>query len=168
MKDRPKLPLPYRGVISPERVLEGAELIDRNSRELLKDAKLLYKLGRYPRAVSLAVLALEEHIKKAYLLSYGIVQHDPEMRKWFWQHRNHKLKSSALVLRMNFFDQISDEEAPALADSFGKHADFMKQAGLYVDAYEFEGVPLSPLCAPKDTRSRLVQLFIKQFLSEGG
>lgn len=140
MKDRPKLPSPYRGEISPERVLEGVELIDRNSRELLKDAKLLYKLGRYPRAVSLAVLALEEHTKKAFLLCYGVVQHDPEKRKWFWrQYRNHKLKSSALMMRMNVFGHVSDERAPSLADSFGKHADFIKQVGLYADVYEFEG-----------------------------
>lgn len=89
---------PYRGDIPAEQIVRGMEAIDRNSREILDDAKLLLENGRYARALALSVIALEESAKKSTLLALYAVQADGKLRKRVWQeYRSHPSKASFIV-----------------------------------------------------------------------
>ena len=135
-----EIPAPYRGNMSVSDILDGMERIDQNAADLLEDARLMFDNGRYPRAASLAVLALEEHAKRSLLVVYRLISEDPKLRKRFWrEYRDHKAKSSFLVRRLNFFGRVSDEREPELTRSFGEWADFVKQCGFYADCYQDGG-----------------------------
>ncbi len=130
----------YRGEMSDAEVLNAIECIYRNSRELLEDATLLFDNRRYARAVSLAILAVEERIKSLWLISYYKDQHDPEHHKEFWaKYRSHTKKMEhyygSLSLRITSTEEISEDEAKLRAAD----RNIIKQSGLYADCYEAEG-----------------------------
>jgi AbiV family abortive infection protein len=128
---------PYRGDIPAEQIVRGMEVIDGNSRELLDDAKLLLENGRYARALSLSVIALEESAKKSLLYALYAVQDDKELRKEFWrEYRSHTLKSGYLVRREAVRGAFEGQNIEEKAQRIGKIMDLFKQLGLYADSYE--------------------------------
>jgi AbiV family abortive infection protein len=128
---------PYRGYIPAEQIVRGMEVIDRNSREILDDAKLLLENGRYARALSLSVIALEESAKKSELLALYAVQANGKLRKRFWQeYRSHTSKSSFLVRREAIRGAFEGQSIEQKAERIGKIMDLYKQLGFYADSYE--------------------------------
>jgi AbiV family abortive infection protein len=128
---------PYRGEIPAEQIVRGMEVIDRNSREILDDAKLLLENGRYARALSLSVVALEESVKKSLLLALYAVQANGKLRKELWQaYRSHTLKASYLVRRAAVRGAFEGQNIEEKAQRMGKILDVYKQLGLYSDSYE--------------------------------
>lgn len=128
---------PYRGDIPAEQVVRGMELIDRNSREIIEDAKLLLENGRYARAVALSVTALEESAKKSALVSLYAVQANGKLRKRVWQeYRSHTSKASFIVRRPAFLGAFEGQNIEEKAQRMGKIMDLYKQLGLYADSYE--------------------------------
>jgi len=128
---------PYRGDIPAEQIVRGMEVIDRNSREILDDAKLLLEHGRYARALSLSVIAYEESVKKAALLSLYAVQANDKLRKKFWQeYRSHTTKSSFLVRRAAVRGAFEGQNIEEKSQRIGKIMDLYKQLGFYADSYE--------------------------------
>lgn len=130
---------PYRGDIPAEQIVRGMELIDRNSREILDDARLLLENGRNARALALAVIALEESAKKSALLILYAVQANSELRKKIWrEYRSHTSKASFLVRRPALRGAFEGQNIEEKAQRMGKIMDLYKQLGLYADSYEFD------------------------------
>lgn len=130
---------PYRDDIPAEQIVRGMEAIDRNSREILDDAKLLLENGRYARALSLSVIALEESAKKSALLAMYAVQANGKLRKKVWQeYRSHTSKASFLVRREAVRGAFEGQNIEEKAQRMGKIMDLYKQLGLYADSYETE------------------------------
>ena len=50
----------YRGQLSASQAAEGINSAIHNAKRLADDAEFLLKNGRYPSAVSLAILSIEE------------------------------------------------------------------------------------------------------------
>lgn len=128
---------PYRGDIPAEQIVRGMEAIDRNSREIIDDAKLLLENDRNARALSLSVIALEESAKKSALLVLYAVQVDGELRKKIWkEYRSHTSKASFLVRRPALRGAFEGQNIEEKAQRMGKIMDLYKQLGLYADSYE--------------------------------
>lgn len=131
------VPKVYRGRLADEELLEGARTISRNAEELLEDARLLFENGRYARAASLAILALEENFKKLMLFVHPLIREDQQGRKEFWRAwRDHKVKSSTPATAPFLLGQIDEERRVQLTEALGRWADALKQRGLYADCYE--------------------------------
>lgn len=128
---------PYRGDIPAEQIVQGMEAIDRNSKEILDDAKLLLEDGRYARALSLSVIVLEESAKKSTLLAMYAVKANDKLRKKVWQeYRSHTSKSSFLVRREAVHGAFEGQNIEEKSQRIGKIMDLYKQLGLYADSYE--------------------------------
>jgi AbiV family abortive infection protein len=60
---------------------EGIGVSNHNAARLLEDATLLAKNQRYPSAVALAILAVEESAKAAVLRAMAMCRNEAEMKK---------------------------------------------------------------------------------------
>jgi len=49
----------YRGQLNPVQITDGMNVARRNALRLLEDAEILLNSGRYPTALSLAILSIE-------------------------------------------------------------------------------------------------------------
>lgn len=125
--------------------LAGAAL--ENSADLLGDATVLFALERYPRALSLAVLAAEEFGKHVMCISAvhlndddadgwrkfwrRFTWHEPKLTTWAGIHADFAVGGST--------DAAADEDWKRLWDTISKrtsHGLESKLAGLYVDYAE--------------------------------
>jgi hypothetical protein len=59
MAMKQKLPQ-YKGVLASAQIADGMNAATRNSRRLFEDAQLMLEQERYPSAVGLAILSIEE------------------------------------------------------------------------------------------------------------
>ena len=125
-----------------------------NAIDLLEDAELLLKNKRYPRALSLAVLAIEEIGKINLIRTYNL-KSGFNIKKFIQYFRNHKVKGGhALrfadlkleqkiekVIRLHFPKEVRDRviaeilALPGLKSSKISPTDLddLKQAGFYSD-----------------------------------
>jgi len=126
----------YAGTLSVEQVAEGIELCVENASDLLEEATLLYKNGRYARAFSLIVLA-EEEMGKIPIIARAIwfKAGDKAERKKFWKRfRSHEEKySDALGLDFLFLPEKELEDAIKEMKTIPPIANEFKQLGFYVD-----------------------------------
>lgn len=139
-----EVPVPrgYRGCLLDEQLLEGVVTISQNAEELLSDARLLFENGRYARAASLAVLALEESFKRLMLFMYPLIREDRQGQKEFWKvWRDHKVKSSTPATAPFLLGQIDKARRAELTEVLGRWAVALKQRGLYADCCESSGEP---------------------------
>ncbi len=106
-----------------------------NAADLLADAQLLADAGRFPRAVTLAMLAWEE-VSKGELCALALVL--PEFTpEYFWEHfRDHVGKLS----RVHAFAAFMQAEPIGAVDDYvkkvmdqSKSAQKLKERSLYVD-----------------------------------
>ena len=88
----------FQGELNAAQIASGMNTAVRNARRLIDDAKLLLNAGRYPTAVSLAVLSIEESGKVSVLRQIAIAP-DEEARKRAWKaYRSHRSKNAAWIL----------------------------------------------------------------------
>jgi hypothetical protein len=59
----------YKGKLSADQVAAGINAATKNAKRLSEDAALLFEAGRFPSAVSLAILSIEESGKASILRS---------------------------------------------------------------------------------------------------
>jgi len=133
-------PLPLKeqcnSILTTQEAADGIRLTSINAKELLDDAKFLFDNERYPRAIALAILAIEEVGKiekiKNLLLSAQKVQS-------LWRElRSHKSKNFHWVFPMLKKLGVNDE---AVLKSFTASSsdsviflDQLKQICFYVEA----------------------------------
>jgi AbiV family abortive infection protein len=131
---------PYRGSLSSALVAEAMTLAGRNALRLLDDARALVASSRFPSAVALAILAVEEQAKSDILAVLAIwPDEETKERKELWRaFTNHVTKNSLgwmaflrerpLVEKLIWQRQHEDEP----------YFDLWKWSGLYVDILDGE------------------------------
>ena len=134
--DSDRLPR-FRGQLTPSQIAIGMNAASRNARRLADDAKLLLEHGRFPTAVSIAALSIEEAGKISVLRGLALAL-DQAIRKRSWKDfRSHRSKNPAWILPDLVAKGARSLDALRLAaDPSGTHTlllDQVKQLGLYTD-----------------------------------
>jgi AbiV family abortive infection protein len=127
----------YKGRLSPEQVAAGMNAAKRNAANLAADARLLLERGRFPTAMALAILSIEESGKCSILRGLSVAGSDSEVSEGWRSYRSHTRKNvlgglldayhgGARKLG-DFFDMFADTaERSQLLDN-------LKQLGFYTD-----------------------------------
>lgn len=147
----------YPPILTSAEIAEGMSAALRNAEDLLDDARLLLKNERYPRAASLAVLAMEE-VGKAVILSVFIFiqPSDDGQKLWraFFSHTD-KAFISLKILELSQRVRKLEEMLEYLEGSFSERSDYpkflgaIKELGMYSDYLAF---PVGPLWSiPNET-----------------
>lgn len=127
----------YRGRLTKEQVDEGVRLSQANALRLLNSARLLLLAGDAPTALSLSVLALEEHGKVKVLKSIGNAKNSEEVKIGWANYHLHRAKTVAFTEVYASLKGIV--EGRALSEFCDKNSDLlplvdlMKQLGFYTD-----------------------------------
>jgi AbiV family abortive infection protein len=127
----------YRGKLSPGEIAEGMNAARENASRLAEDAKLLLEQSRYPSAVSLAILSIEEAGKVTVLRELSIARTEKERLASWRAYRSHTKKNTAWILPQLVASgaRTLDELQPIFEES-SDHPyvlDQLKQIGIYTD-----------------------------------
>jgi AbiV family abortive infection protein len=127
----------YKGALSPQQIADGINAAKKNAYRLAKDAKFIFDDGKYPSAVSLAILSIEESGKVSILRALSLAKDEKEVAECWRDYRSHTKKNVSWILpelaakgarRLEelrpIFDETSDH--PYLLDQ-------IKQVGFYTD-----------------------------------
>lgn len=96
---KPEKPLTqYVGPITPKEASEGIAAAYDTALALVQDAELLLENGRWPRAVALAILAIEEAGKPHILRALFLARTEKERRDDWRDYRSHTKKNFAYIL----------------------------------------------------------------------
>lgn len=129
----------YKGRLSAAEIANGMNAATRNAKRLIADAELLFENERYPTALSIAILAIEEAGKLSILRGLSIVPDDKQLIATWRDYRTHTAKNSAWII-----SQLAGQGARTLQDlrpifdSKAEHQnmlDSIKQIGFYTDCY---------------------------------
>lgn len=133
-----------------------------NARRLCEDAEILLSESRYPSALSLAALSIEESGKLAILRSIALARDSKELRDCWREYRSHTRKNRLWPLLQMYtkgarklcgFRPLVDEgaEHPHVLDS-------LKQLGFYSDCVDDRHWS-QPCCAiDEDISKQIVQI----------
>jgi AbiV family abortive infection protein len=127
----------YRGKLTLEQIAEGMNLANRNALRLHQDAEAMLYAGRYPTALSLAILSIEEAGKGTILRRMVDATTDDEVVERWKEYRSHTKKN----VQWTIIDMIRDgptklEEFRSLFAEDAEHPyvlDQLKQIGFYTD-----------------------------------
>jgi len=130
-----KLPQ-YSGYLDATEVAEGMNAAIDNATRLLSDAEILFKEGRYPSAIALAILSIEEFGKTSMLRGIALAN-NKDLKSWWKKYRSHVEKNSEWInpiliakgaRKLSDFKKISDKgsEHPYILDQ-------LKQISFYTD-----------------------------------
>jgi AbiV family abortive infection protein len=128
----------YAGTLTLEQIAEGMNLAMRNARSLYEDAKTLFDAERYPTALSLAILSIEE-AGKAPILRRMTTETSSDQVKALWrEYRSHTKKNVAwtLLQHVNWGGATKLEDLHPIYDETSDHPfllDQLKQLGFYTD-----------------------------------
>ena len=127
----------YAGRLSPAEIAAGMNAAAANARRLVEDAKRLLEKSRFPTALSLAVLSIEESGKVTILRSLALARDQKELSETWREYRCHTQKN-----RMWPFVEMVAKGARRLGDfralfeDGAEHQfllDNLKQLGFYTD-----------------------------------
>lgn len=179
----------FRGRLSASEIAIGMNAASRNAMRLLDDASLLFEKQRYPTAVSLAVLAIEEAGKLSILRGLSIAPNNNVLAEEWKNYRKHTAKNVAWII-----GDLAAQGAKTLNDlrpifdrnsDHGTVLDTIKQIGFYTDCYanghwsepqevidhELALSILSVakiLCRGRETSEREIQLWIHHLAEHWG
>lgn len=127
----------YKGPLSSSGIAEGINAASANARRLACDARLLLDAGRYPSAISLAALSIEESGKISILRTIALAATPQELKVEWRRYRSHTSKNVSWIL-----PQLAAQGAKFLSDLrplFDDESDHpqlldqLKQLGFYTD-----------------------------------
>jgi len=135
----PKVINQYVGPLSIEQAAEGIRVARENARTLVADAELLLEHQRWPRATSLAILAIEEAGKVPAIRALLLARDANEIRDEWRAYRSHTKKNVLWILPdlaakgARFLEDLSPIMDPG--SDHPQVLDSVKQVGFYTDAY---------------------------------
>jgi AbiV family abortive infection protein len=88
----------YTGPLKPSEVAAGINAASHNAKRLADDSKLLLDNGRFPSALALAALSIEETGKAGILRSIGMATTESELKKHWKEYRSHKNKNALWIV----------------------------------------------------------------------
>jgi AbiV family abortive infection protein len=127
----------YSGTLTPEQAALGMTVAQANARRLLQDARLLFEAARYPSALALSVLSIEEAGKVSILRGLAVEADDARRKQGWRDYRTHTRKNAAWIV-----PELASKGARTLEDlrpAFDDSADHpsildtLKQVALYSD-----------------------------------
>ena len=127
----------YRGDLCAAQIADGMNAALRNARRLADDANSLHDLARYPTAVAIAILSIEESGKVSILRGMAGTP-DVERRLQLWKDfRSHRKKNVAWIIPQLYLNGARTLESLRLAaDPSAEHTallDQLKQIAFYTD-----------------------------------
>lgn len=127
----------YKDRLNASQIASGINVAIKNSRRLFEDASLLFDNGRYPSALALAILSIEESGKASILRSLSLAEDGKELKEGWKRYRSHKDKNTNwIALDMMLEGARSLEDLSRIADPDSDHPkilDQLKQVALYTD-----------------------------------
>lgn len=129
----------YNRKLSPAQLAQGMNCANSNAKRLLKDAELLCQNERYPSAVGLAILAIEEAGKEAMLRSLALARNADELRTAWKDYRTHTSKNRLLALPHLLSSGARELEdlMPLFKESEYPHSiESLKQVSFYSDCLD--------------------------------
>ncbi len=127
----------WKNSLKPEQIAEGMNAASSNAKRLLEDAETLFNLGRYPTAISLAILAIEESGKTSILRELALARDGKEVKEAWKSYRSHTKKNVLwLFPSMVFSGGRKLEDFHSLFREDSDHTtllDNLKQVGFYTD-----------------------------------
>lgn len=128
----------YRGKLALEQIAEGMNLANRNALRLYEDAKAMLDAGRYPTALSLAILSIEESGKSTILRRMADATTDADVVERWKEYRSHTKKNVQWAI-MDMVRRDGPTKLEDLRPLFAEDAehpyvlDQLKQIGFYTD-----------------------------------
>jgi AbiV family abortive infection protein len=127
----------YSGPLTAEKIAEGINAAARNAARLAADARLLFDSGRYPSAMALAILSIEESGKPSILRGLAATSDENSLKSAWRDYRTHTKKNvmwpfifevKSGARRAGDFAKLFDDgaEHPQLLDA-------VKQVAFYTD-----------------------------------
>lgn len=129
----------YCGFLSTSEIASGMNAARENARRLVADAKLLFQHGRYPSAVAVAILSIEESGKISILRELALARNQEEAAQCWRDYRSH-LKKNVLWPIMDSFLKGARraQDFLPLLDPDADHPymlDKIKQISFYTDCF---------------------------------
>lgn len=127
----------YKAKLSPAEIAAGMNAAAANARRLWEDANLLLAQSRFPSALSLAALSIEESGKLSILRSLALARDQKELAETWREYRRHTRKNTMWPLLQTFFRgarRLGDFRP--LVEDGAEHPyllDNLKQLGFYTD-----------------------------------
>lgn len=151
----------YKGRLTAVEVAAGMNVARGNATRLARDAKLLLDNARYPSALALAVLSIEESGKLSILRALALARSDEELKQAWREYRTHTAKNRLwpileLIMKgarkLDDFASLVAENAdhPALLDQ-------VKQIALYTDCLGSRNWSNPDTVISKDLASQFVR-----------
>ena len=127
----------YKGRLDPAQVADGMNAACKNSNRLAEDASILLQMRRFPSAIALAILAIEEAGKVSILRRLAVAISDIEYSESWRDYRTHTSKNAMWAFPSLFADGArkledfrplfcQDAEHPYILDQ-------LKQIAFYTD-----------------------------------
>lgn len=127
----------YKAKLSPSEIAAGMNAAAANARRLCEDAKLLLAQSRFPSALCLAALSIEESGKLSILRSLALARDQKELSETWREYRSHTCKNRMWPLLQMFVQgarRLGDYRP--LVEDGAEHPyllDNLKQLGFYTD-----------------------------------
>jgi AbiV family abortive infection protein len=127
----------WKNTLQPAQIADGMNAANDNARRLAEDAEVLFNLNRFPSALSLAILSIEESGKISILRELALAQNGNQVKESWKAYRSHTKKNV-----MWLFPHLASSGANKLEEFkslFGEKAehplllDNLKQIGFYTD-----------------------------------
>lgn len=127
----------YRGALTPELAAKGIAVARTNAARLIADAEQLLDNERYPSALALAILAIEE-LGKVQIIKTILLYYDEAGLKKTWKdYRSHRAKNVQWILPSLAAEGVRTLQGlRAATDAKGDHTamlDAIKQLAFYTD-----------------------------------
>lgn len=138
-------PQPFKGAITPEEAARGMDVAFRNARSLIDDAQALLAAGRWPRAVALAIVAVEEAAKPGVLRGLLLAGTDEVRRREWRAYRTHTEKNAMtrfMAYVLTFMKKskrvpLIEDMRPFFSDKDSRRdIELLKQFAMYTDCVD--------------------------------
>jgi len=126
----------YLGKLSPKQVAQGIYSANANAKRLLIDAEILCQNGRYPSAVGVAILAIEEAGKEPVLRSLALARNNEDLKISWKDYRTHTEKNRLVALPnlLSTGARKLEEFRPLFTESeYPQLIENLKQISFYTD-----------------------------------
>lgn len=148
--------------ISLDKAAEISEGAIKNAKSLLEDAKLLFENDKYPRAISLAILSIEESGKPSIIRNI-ILEDDPKEISNLWKsYRRHQDKNSMWIVPELLLNGARTlENLRQIVDPKSDHPqtlDNLKQLCFYSDVFTKGKLSLPEKVANKDVAQSFITI----------
>jgi AbiV family abortive infection protein len=127
----------WKNTLKPPQIAEGMNAANKNAIRLLEDAEILFNLDRFPSALSLSILSIEESGKVSILRELALAKNGEQVKEAWKAYRSHTKKNVMWIFPSFVEDGAQKlEEFRPIFDKGSDHPqllDNLKQIGFYTD-----------------------------------